>query len=112
MSFSVDSAARGPSAQCARAWDPSNGGDRAAVKLNDRSTMMLRRTGKTNDMTAGSRRFAPHATQAPPRHSRRDAKKGRTQSRFRKRSPAAPPHGPPLTPVNRIDGAPSMSAGA
>jgi hypothetical protein len=75
MSFSVDNAAGGPGAQCARAWDPSNGGDRAAVKLNDRSTMMRRRTGKTNDMTAGSRRFASHATQTPPRHSRRDAKK-------------------------------------
>jgi hypothetical protein len=66
MSFSVDSAAGGPSAQCARARDPSNGGDRTAVKLNDRSTMMRRFTGRTNDMTAGSRRFAPHAKQAPP----------------------------------------------
>jgi hypothetical protein len=71
--------------------------------------MMRRRTGKTNDMTAGSRRFAPHATQAPPRHSRRDAKEGRTKSRFCKRSPNRP-YGPPVTAVNRIDGAPSMSA--
>ena len=78
MSLGVAGGAGGSGAQCARPWDPSNGGDRAAVKLTILSTMMRRRTGKTNDMTAGSRRFASHATQAPPRHSRRDAKKGRT----------------------------------
>jgi hypothetical protein len=78
MSFSLDSAAGGPSAQCAQAWDPSNGGDRAAVKLNDRSTMMRRRTGKTNDMTAGSRRFASHANKRRPGHSRDSASGPRT----------------------------------
>ena len=72
MSFSVDSAAGGRSAQCARAWDPSNGGDRAAVKLNDRSTMMRRRTGKTNDIPPPDLRRMPHKR----RPALPDAKKG------------------------------------
>ena len=92
MSFSLDSAAGGPSAQCAPAWDRSNGGDRAAVKLNDRSTMMRRRTGKTNDMTAGSRRFASHATQAPPA-TRAGTPKKEVHSRDSASGPRTAPRG-------------------
>ena len=46
-------AEREAEARKALGLEPSTGGDRAGVKLNDRSTMMRRRrTGETNDMAA------------------------------------------------------------